>query len=145
MNEYDDLTEFLQWWLTNRPINAPQDNALVYQKDTHGVVLYRQNPYQVELFTVAPNSEIVPHLHPNVDSYEIFVSGDINFMCDGMWFGENLLSNQIRVKPDSWHGGLFGERGGCFLSVQKWLNGVEPSFVGNDWRDKDNRTAYKDS
>lgn len=143
--EFDDLEAFLQWWLAVRPINTPPDNTLIYQKDTHGVVLYRQGQYQVELFTVEPNSEIVPHIHPNVDSFEVFVSGDIQFMRDGVVFDQTTLGDQIRVKPHSWHGGLFGKRGGCFLSVQKWLNGVQPTFVGDDWKDKDNRASYKDS
>jgi quercetin dioxygenase-like cupin family protein len=143
--QFDDLEVFLHWWLNARPINTPADNALIYQKDTHGVVLYRQGQYQVELFTVEPNSEIVPHIHPNVDSYEVFVGGDIKFICDGVEYAEHKLGMPIRVKPNSWHGGKFGKRGGCFLSVQKWLNGVSPTFVGNDWKDKDNKTSYKDS
>jgi len=145
MEQVDDLAGFLDWWLAHRPINTPPDNTLVCQKDTHGVVLYRQPPYQVELFVVRPNSEIVPHIHPNVDSFEVFVSGDIQFMCDDVWFDQNALGSQIRVKPNSWHGGLFGAQGGCFLSVQKWLNDVSPTFVGNDWQDKDNRNSYRDS
>lgn len=143
--EFDDLEAFLEWWLAIRPMNTPMNDALVYQKDTHGVVLYRQTPYQVELFTVQPNSEIVPHIHPNVDSFEVFVSGDIKFMCNDMWFNQEKLGARIRVKPNSWHGGLFGARGGCFLSVQKWLNGVQPTFVGNDWTDEKNSASYKDS
>jgi len=145
MENFDDLEGFLHWWLAHRPMNTPENDALVYQKDTHGVVLYRQPPYQVELFIVQPNSEIVPHVHPNVDSFEVYMSGDINFSCDGQWFNQNQLGAQIRVRPSSWHGGKFGKRGGCFLSVQKWLNDVTPTFVGNDWRDKNNNVFYKDS
>lgn len=145
MEPFDDLEGFLNWWLTHRPINTPADDSLVYQKDTHGAVLYRQEPYQVEIFIVQPNSEIVPHIHPNVDSFEVYVSGDINFSCDGEWFDQNQLGNHIRVRPSSWHGGKFGPRGGCFLSVQKWLNGVKPTFVGNDWHDKNNNLFYRDS
>lgn len=145
MEAFDDLAEFLNWWLAHRPINTPETDSLVYQKDTHGVVLYRQAPYQVELFIVQPNSEIAPHIHPNVDSFEVFVSGDINFSCNGQWFDQNHLGVHIRVKPSSWHGGKFGERGGCFLSVQKWLNDTKPTFVGNDWRDENNNLFYKDS
>jgi hypothetical protein len=119
---------------------------LTHIKDTYGVVLYRQGPFQVELFNVKPNSEIVPHLHPNVDSFEVFLTGDIHFMCNGEWSYEQKLGESItRVKPDSWHGGLFGERGGCFLSVQHWLNGVPPTFVGNDWVDEDKRDSYAKS
>ena len=142
----DVLEEFLQWWLQNRVICPPLDSSLTHIKDTYGVVLYRQGPFQVELFNVKPNSEIVPHLHPNVDSFEVFLTGDIHFMCNGEWSYEQKLGESItRVKPDSWHGGLFGERGGCFLSVQHWLNGVPPTFVGNDWVDEDKRDSYAKS
>ena len=142
----DVLEEFLHWWLQNRVICPPLDNSLTHIKDTYGVVLYRQGPFQVELFNVKPNSEIVPHLHPNVDSFEVFLTGDIHFMCNGEWSYEQKLGESItRVKPDSWHGGLFGERGGCFLSVQHWLNGVPPTFVGNDWVDEDKRDSYAKS
>ena len=79
---FDDLEAFLHWWLANRPMNTPDNWALVHQKDTHGTVLYRQGQYQVEMFTVEPNSEIVPHVHPNVDSFEVYIGGDIKFMCN---------------------------------------------------------------
>lgn len=141
----DNLEEFKDWWLATRMMNTPKDSSLNYVADTHGVVLYRHNEYQVEMFLVKPNSEIVPHIHPNVDSFEVFVSGDINFMCDDKWHDQNIISTDIRIKPNSWHGGLFGKQGGCFLSVQKWLNGVPPSFVGNDWHDKDNKASYAES
>lgn len=143
--DFDDLEMFLNWWLNNRIINTPSDNSIVCQKDTHGVVLYRHGQYQVELFVVKPNSEIVPHIHPNVDSYEVYVSGDIKFTRDNEVFDQTAIGMQIRVKPSNWHGGLFGARGGVFLSVQKWLNGVNPTFVGDDWTDKNNNTQYKNS
>jgi hypothetical protein len=31
------------------------------------------------------------------------------------------------------HGGVIGEGGGVFLSVQHWLNGVEPHCVAADY------------
>ena len=142
---FDDLTEFMNWWMNVRPINTPSQNALSHVAETHGVVLYRQGEYQVELFNVKPNSEIPAHIHPNVDSYEVFVGGDINFMCDEVWYKQEQIGAYIRVKPNSWHGGLFGERGGCFLSIQKWLNGVKPKFVGDDWSGKDDSQSYGES
>lgn len=143
--EYDDLTAFMNWWMNLRPINTPTQNALSHVADTHGVVLYRQGQYQVELFNVKPNSEIPAHIHPNVDSYEVFVGGDIEFMRDGFWYKQEQIGANIRVTPNSWHGGKFGERGGCFLSIQKWLNDVEPKFVGDDWTGDDNSKSYKES
>jgi hypothetical protein len=139
--EFDDLEAFITWWIGIRPFNTPTDTPTNYNGVLSGVVLYRQGPYQVQLFNVQPNSEIEPHIHPNVDSYEVFVGGDINFMCDDVWFEQNELGSRIRVKPSSWHGGKFGARGGCFLSVQKWLNGVPPTSVGDDWHDKENNTT----
>jgi mannose-6-phosphate isomerase-like protein (cupin superfamily) len=141
----DKLEEFKDWWLANRVINTPVNDSLNFVADTHGVVLFRHNEFQVELFAVKPNSEIKPHIHPNVDSFEVFISGDINFMCNDEWFEQNIIGSTIRVKPNSFHGGLFGEKGGCFLSIQRWLNEVKPTFVGNDWADKESKSSYKDS
>jgi quercetin dioxygenase-like cupin family protein len=142
---YDDLAQFKDWWINNRPFNTPEINALSHVSDTYGVVLYRQSPYQVELFNVKPNSVIPLHTHPDVDSFEVFVGGDIEFICDGIVKKQNLLGGSIRVLPSSWHGGTFGERGGCFISIQKWLNGIEPKFVGDNWADKNNSFSYKES
>jgi hypothetical protein len=142
---FDDLEQFKNWWLTNRPLNTPQENALSHVAETHGVVLYRQNPYQVELFNVKPNSEIPAHIHPNVDSFEVFIGGDIAFMCNDVWYSQDVIGASIRVLPNSYHGGKFGVRGGCFLSIQKWLNGVTPKFVGDDWADTNGTSSYKES
>lgn len=142
---FDDLEEFKNWWLNTRPINTPTDNSLSHVADTYGVVLYRQTPYQVELFNVRPNSEIPAHIHPNVDSFEVFIGGDIAFMCNKEWYSDNIIGTSIRVFPESYHGGKFGKKGGCFLSIQKWLNGVEPKFVGDDWIDKNGKHSYRES
>jgi quercetin dioxygenase-like cupin family protein len=141
----DDLAQFKTWWENTRPINTPAVNSLSHVAETHGVVLYRQAPYQVELFNVKPNSEIPAHRHPNVDSFEVFLGGDIDFMCNGEWYGQNQIGASIRVYPSSLHGGKFGKRGGCFLSIQKWLNDVEPKFVGDDWNDEANNQSYAES
>lgn len=139
MNQsFDDLSFFKDWWLNNRVINTPSEHETNFNGTLSGVVLFREGQYQVQLFIVKPNSVIEPHVHPNVDSFEVFVGGDIEFMCNNEWFKENVIGNSIRVFPDSWHGGNFGEKGGCFLSIQKWLNNVPPTSVGDDWHDKDN-------
>jgi hypothetical protein len=142
---FDDLAHFKDWWLSTRPLNTPKENALSHVAETHGVVLYRQEPYQVELFNVKPNSEIPAHVHPNVDSFEVFMGGDIAFMCNDLWYSQDNIGASIRVLPNSYHGGKFGDRGGCFLSVQKWLNGVSPKFVGDDWADKEGTHSYEES
>ena len=37
------------------------------------------------------------------------------------------------LRPNDVHGGVFGEGGGVFLSVQHWLNGVKPHCVSADY------------
>jgi quercetin dioxygenase-like cupin family protein len=136
----DNLEQFMKWWLKNRPFNTPTDAQMDYYGVLRGVVLYRKDNFQVQLFMLPPNSNIDAHIHPNVDSYEVYISGDINFMCNDEWFTPTEVGASIRIFPNSWHGGKFGERGGCFISIQKWLNGVPPTSVGADWRDKKNNT-----
>lgn len=139
---FDELTAFLNWWLSTRNFNPPVETPTNQNGNLSGVVLYRDNSFQVQLFIVKPNSEIEPHIHPNVDSYEVYVSGDIEFMCDGVWFDQAQTQGNgvMRVRPSSWHGGKFGPRGGCFLSVQHWLNNVHPTSVGDDWADHSGNT-----
>ena len=142
MSKKDDLTEFLEWWLANKPICPPNNNAIVQEGDLFGVVVYRKEQFQVELFIGKPNISIVQHIHPNVDSYEVHLAGNIDFYCDGILYNKGT---PVRVKPDAWHGGFFGPEGGSFLSVQKWLNGIKPSFVGNDWKDNIGSLNYDNS
>ena len=60
-----------------------------------------------------------------------------------MWFAnqESPTSNLsaahymvVRILPETEHAAKAGPEGGCFLSVQQWLNGVEPTAVGMDWK-----------
>ena len=46
----------------------------------------------------------------------------------------------VRVLPNAVHGAKAHKDGGCFMSVQHWLNGVSPSSVGNDWKKEEHIT-----
>ena len=39
----------------------------------------------------------------------------------------------IRVKPNDIHGGTSSKNGGAFISIQHWLNDVDPSHVSSNW------------
>ena len=131
----DKLETFKDWWLKTKEYRPPAKDPVYMLNHICGSTLYRKDNFQVQLFTVRPHSMINPHVHPNVDSFEVYIAGDISFMCNGKWFEQNKIEGSIRIHPSSWHGGKFGERGGIFLSIQNWLNGVEPSTVGHDWFD----------
>jgi hypothetical protein len=140
----DDLTKFKDWWLKTRPFSVPHDEAIAFDDNIRGLVLYRAECWQVQLFILDPNTNIPEHLHPNVDSFEVFLTGDIEFTINGQvltrrsdtagFSGSSVHYGKfIRVSPTTWHGGKSADVGGTFLSIQQWLNGVKPTNVGNDW------------
>jgi hypothetical protein len=145
--ETDDLSGFLEWVLNDLPSiwATPKENSVWRVGDVTSTLLYRQPPYQVQLFSVPEGTIIPEHTHPNVDSYEVYLGGNIKFSYEGAYVhteeeleqDESGLckarGNFIRVKPNAKHGGVFGAGGGVFLSVQKWLNGVEPHCVASDY------------
>ena len=147
--EFDDeLTDFLKWFLdANLKIYTPLDNSIHFVENLTSTCIYRYEQFQVEFVTVKPNTYIPPHTHPNVDSYEIALKG-MEFYSNGgttlpMWYSDTPAPNSnlslahylfVRVPPNDEHSAKAGPNGGCFLSVQHWLNGIEPSAVGMDWK-----------
>jgi hypothetical protein len=144
----DQLEEFKDWFFKNIPqLGAvPLFHAVHKIEDVTSIIWFRQGEYQVQMFVVPGNYIIPEHTHPNVDSIEVYVGGQIKFSHSGKWaingkdlqvesvFGTSLLrGNTIRVKPNDLHGGLFGSSGGVFLSIQHWLNGVKPHCVAADY------------
>jgi hypothetical protein len=146
--DQDKLSRFANWYLNSGNIKAVHTpsgkNALLFIEGVHGITLYRSKPYQVELFICQPNLNIPEHTHPNVDSYEVFLYG-MNFTHGG----KTVISKEqsleetnglptyayeaIRVRPNDLHGGTASEHGGSFISIQHWLNDVDPTHVSSDW------------
>jgi hypothetical protein len=136
---FDALTAFTQWWLANRVLAPPADDFFRRAGCGTAIVLYRQPPFQVQLFLVDPHGEVTDHNHPNVDSFEVYLTGDIYFRQNGeLLLTEEMIrqhpvGSTIRVPPTDVHGATIGPRGGAFLSIQHWLNGVVPTSVDLDW------------
>jgi hypothetical protein len=139
--QYCELTAFLQFWIQSRVLSVPKEEPMDFADKLSGLVLFREGQYQVQLFILQPYSIIMPHVHPNVDSYEVFMGGDISFEVDGVVHNQIEMLEYIRVHPTSLHSGIAGPRGGSFLSVQHWLNGEKPTTVGHDWDDPLGNTA----
>lgn len=105
-----------------------------------GLVIDRQGSFQTELFFVAPElDKITLHTHPDVDSYEMHIAGDFNFIINGESFrndsdGRALMDRKtLQAVPSSAvHGGTF-PKGGSFLSIQQWNNNIKPTTVGDNF------------
>lgn len=110
------------------------------------LVLYRQKPFQVELFIVpsAP-STFTEHRHPDVDVIEFGLTGDAYLYINGerscskeivdRWLQGDITTQPIAIPSTALHSGG-GHTPYAFLSLQKWLNDVEPSSVGLNWDGK---------
>ena len=143
----DDLKEFKNWFLKNNTIKTPYDNPLMFIDGIAGITLYRNKPFQVQLFICEPNVKITEHTHPNIDSFEVFLWG-MKFTHNGkVIIDENMAKLKrnnlprcsqwsLRVRPNEIHGGLSSNKGGAFLSIQKWLNNKNPTHVSKDWKGK---------
>jgi hypothetical protein len=93
---------------------------------------------------MAAYGPIPEHTHPNVDSFEAYIDGQIKlshqgkivFECADTVFGSDPTSYKwrlLRVKPEDRHGSIAGPKGARFMSIQHWLNGMQPSCVGSDY------------
>lgn len=131
---YDELEQFLNWYMTSRAQCPPSGEIINDDGRVSEVILFRQGQFQVQLCVVQPNTEGPDHIHPGVDSFEVYMGGDIIFRKDREQFmPQRPGKDTLRIYPNTSHGGTFGNRGGMFLSVQRWLNGVEPTFISRDW------------
>lgn len=135
------LDEFVADWLDRSPMRPP---AKPYEKvaENVGVTLYRDNEFQVQLWTCAPNTEISDHTHPDVDGMAVRVAGDIRFRKHGKpvnhrdmkimtWRG--MRTPAVHLGPNDSHGVSIGPVGGSFLAITRWLNGG-PQSVHLNWQ-----------
>ena len=64
----DDLSYFADWYLNSgdiKKIYTPFKDSLLFIEGVSGIVLYRRDGYQVELFICQPNTIIPEHTHPD--------------------------------------------------------------------------------
>lgn len=150
----DELYDFLTWFMAQGPVlgrvpvvSAVSNMGLVPEGgNLMSGVWYRKGQFQVELVMIAGPMIIPEHTHPNVDSYEVLIGGQIRFSHTGKWmipetYSTDMLEDgispyrgsTIRVNHDQLHGGIVGAGGAMFFSVQHWLNGVAPHNIATDW------------
>lgn len=127
------------------------DHAIYDLEGFNSYLHRRDGQFQVQIFQFESNKSemyVIPeHTHPNVNSYEIYLTGTIFFSHSGKWVYPKHPSLRyykrknkkrlrcIQVNNNDVHGAVVKpEVGGKFISVQHWLNGVKPSCVGMDYK-----------
>lgn len=103
------------------------------------IVLDRQGQFQAEMFLVPEGVDLLEfHNHPNVDTYELYITGDFIFESNGVQYQSSLELERLNKRNIVWvpsehiHGALF-KTPGAFISFQYWKNGVAPTSVGEDF------------
>jgi hypothetical protein len=158
MHQHRSLADFARWFL-KQPIGALRPPlepiwrfVLGSGAEVYGCCIFRAAPYQVEMFTFPATPgrigwrEVPMHRHPNVDSLEHHLVGDISFVLNGKRVAsdeqisevdedgaQRLTGAQLRIRPKDLHGGTVGPRGGVFLSLQRWPLGTVPTSIVLDW------------
>lgn len=150
--QYRNLGQYCRWVLS-QPfglLRPPRDALRMrtiageFAGDLSGrssiIVMHRDGRYQTELVSVMGPGEFPPHRHPHLDSIEVLLAGDIEFLVDGRTVlrpiedeGNSLFGAKVRVRKNAAHGGRVGDKGAVFLSVQRWDKAFEPSSVVVDW------------
>jgi hypothetical protein len=147
LQEKDPLKAFAHWYIkqviknNTLVINTLYDNVTSIA-DCMGVILYRAEPFQVQMFLCKKNQKSPEHTHPDVDSYELYFGGDMSFTKNGKttrkkpqelpngkssawgWF--------LRVNSDDLHEAMSGDKHAAFLSIQYWKNKL-PTSVERNW------------
>lgn len=145
MEPHENLETFRDWFL-----QQPVESLRILECRNYGKivasVVYRKPPYQVELVIGEPNAKIPAHRHPNIEAYEVHISGDLRLIYDlpqetvsallekARPFPERFARGKvIHIKPDSWHAAIAGPTGASFWSVQKWVGDIEITAAGENW------------
>lgn len=106
------------------------------------LVLDREGQFQAELCIFPPGIPIPHHLHPDVDSIEIQITGSLHLYIEGKnimrgadfdKMADLLQKVGFRIPANADHNVEIGDKGAVFLSVQRWNKG-QPDHVGYNWR-----------
>lgn len=97
-------------------------------------VVHRQGNLQTELVMIDPGTVIPLHAHPNADSVDLLVRGNVSsFEVSGQKLARFVLGMGLRIPAGEPHGGSAqaDDIGVWFLSCQRWR--IPPNHIALDW------------
>lgn len=145
---WETLEEFVDWYKAEGFPMRPPFEEKVYNTDiSMSYVLYREGRYQAELYLVKPNTESPEHSHPGVENMIMVLGGDVHFSENKKYIdlsehydgpaenGTNKLFGMCSSKltDQGTHALFAGDKGGAFISFEKWPEDVEPCSVTIRW------------
>lgn len=144
---WETLEEFAQWYKDNGyPIRPPFEDPVYITDISYSYVLYREGPYQAELYLVRPNTSSPSHTHPGVENIVMLWGGDVSLEHDGEYLDSSQFNHRSdngtsslfgisgpKLTDDKTHALFAGNKGGAFLSLEKWPENIVPSSVTVNW------------
>lgn len=146
-----NLAAFVRWFYDAPLVRLTPPDAVVARftgpsivpgessADVIGTILHRDGAYQAELFTFAATQyggSFAEHRHPDVDSVELYLSGEIEFNVIRHGRSEVYRGRRdapLWIKAEDFHGGKIGPAGAAFVSLQRWRTGLATTSVGHNW------------
>jgi len=128
------VEEFAAWYKQNKfPMRPPIEDPVYVTEISMSYVLFREGQYQAELYLVKPNTGSPEHSHPGVENIIMILGGDIGTTKDNITQG--IFGNQgPTIKDKGTHALHTGNKGGAFLSIEKWREGSIPNSVTINWK-----------
>jgi hypothetical protein len=145
---WNTIEEFADWYRDNGyPIRPPFEDPVYVTDISYSYVLYREGQYQAELYLVRPNVTSPEHSHPGVENIIMLWGGNLHTTINGTAAdyskfyekpndrGTNVLFGlyQPKLTEEHTHSISVGAKGGAFLSIEKWPEGVTPNSVTINW------------
>jgi len=140
----DPLRKFAHWYIKSLvsknylPVNTIYNNVNIVS-NCYGVTLFRNPPFQVQLWLCKSNEISPDHNHPDVDSYEVDFGGDIIFSKNGKTIKDrpeelkDLKSSAwgwfMRINAEDKHEAIINRVNSSFLSIQYWKNNIPVTSI----------------
>jgi hypothetical protein len=135
------LDEFADGWLANSTLSPP---VFAYEKAAGnvGITLFRDDRFQVQIWTLPPDSVVTEHKHPEIDTWLVRVAGKIRLKINGRWIPLHEMERtewlgmrtwKMRVLPGDLHEVTIGAPGGSFLAISERIDGQPPVSVHRAW------------
>lgn len=130
---WNNVEEFAAWYKVNKFPIRPVDDPVYVTEISMSYVLFREGQFQAELYLVKPNTGSPDHSHPGIENIIMPWGGDIGTTADNI--SPALFCGQGPViKEGATHALHTGDKGGAFLSLERWDDSLKPTSVTIRWK-----------
>jgi len=129
--QWNSVQEFANWWLRTKIIRPPFKDTMFTTDFAQSLCLYREGRFQVELYILKANITSPWHTHENVDSFFVYLGGNLEFGLDDKTFTDlsqyqkempngahMMLGRTVEAMDGALHAVRTFEQGGTFLSFE---------------------------